>query len=682
MRVTVQLQECPLAPGGPLPARVLAATRMSRLAAPRERLTPSLHATTVGMSRAGRLSCIVALLSLACGADTSWLYPSPASASASAPAAQLPPVEPSVEPPADPFGALPEPSFDLASCPDHPELGWCWTVTSRPEPRAARAELFRAAALDVLVAHCGQCHSSLAAPDFANPGVDDLRGLVDAGTIVPRNAAASPLYQRSAAGDMPPAGSGVVPLEQSDLDLLALFIDTPYFWPQLEAAGCEAAVSSVGFDGVFRAVTADLAQASPADQPFYRYVSLGDRASAACAEAELEGDRRALSESLNLLSLSPSLHLPSAIDAAGHLYRIDLRDFDWARPLDVDAASFRDVWEAIAARSPYSVELTGEDAAQAKLATGTAFPVLFADHVLDQLLDADLYAAVLGFGPKVTFDDFLQRTFGDVPDDDDVEAGLVRRAGTTRSRVTIGDRVAERRANGTGVLWQSLDFTDIRNSSVFEDPFDLGWADQRQALFSLPNGLLAFATLDRSDKFVAEAALQFDQRQPLPARTPVACLGCHASGPIPVVDQIRAAAIENARDLGLDREELALVKQIYPEPAAFRELVAEDSRSYQQALRQLQLPGTGSDPVAAAWLRFGTPLSLRTAAAELGVPADRLAASLPALPAALSLLEGGTLSREAFAGVYVASLCVLSESLANCPDAAACEHAIAALQGR
>jgi hypothetical protein len=50
-------------------------------------------------------------------------------------------------------------------------------------------------------------------------------------------------------------------------------------------------------------------------------------------------------------------------------------------------------------------------------------------------------------------------------------------------------------------------------------------------------------------------------------------------------------------------------------------------------------------------LRFGTPLTLRSAASALGVPADRLAASLPALPAALSLLSGGTLSRDALAGV-------------------------------
>jgi mono/diheme cytochrome c family protein len=646
---------------------------------------PSLHATTVGMSRAGRLCWILALLAVACGADSASLHPPPVPATES-------PVEPPVEPRADPFGALPEPSFDLASCPDHPELGWCRTVTSRPEPREARAELFRAAALDVLVAHCGSCHASLAlssdrlalSSDGVNRGVDDLGELVKDGTIVPGNSAASPLYQRSAAGDMPPAGSGVGPLEQSDLDLLALFIDTPYFWPQLEAAGCAEAVSSVGFDGVLGAVSADLAQWPAADQPFYRYISLGDRASAACDEAELEGDRRALSESLNLLSLSPSLHVPSAIDAAGHLYRIDLRDFDWARPIDVGAARFRDVWEAIAARSPYSVELTGEDAAQAKQATGTAFPVLFADHLLDQALDADLYAAVLGLGPKETFYEALDRSFGGAPDGNDIAAGLVRRAGIGSSRITNDMRVVERWSRTRGVLWQNLDFSGNGNYSPLEEPADelSSSADHRQALFSLPNGLLAFANLDRSDKFVAEAALQFDQRQAVPARAPVACLGCHASGPIPAVDAFRAIIIENARDLGFDDEDLERVKQIYPEPASFRELVAKDSRSVEQALVELQLPGTGSDAVAAAWLRFGTPLSLRTAAAELGVPAARLRASLPALPATLSLLEGGTLSRDAFAGVYVASLCVLSESLANRPDAAACEHAIAALQGR
>jgi len=103
------------------------------------------------------------------------------------------------------------------------------------------------------------------------------------------------------------------------------------------------------------------------------------------------------------------------------------------------------------------------------------------------------------------------------------------------------------------VLWQNLDFSGNGNYTPLEEPAEelSSSTDHRQALFSLPNGLLAFATLDPNDKFVSEASLQFAQRQSLPARTPVACLGCHASGLIPVVDEFRAIIIENARDIGI-----------------------------------------------------------------------------------------------------------------------------------
>jgi hypothetical protein len=53
---------------------------------------------------------------------------------------------------------------------------------------------------------------------------------------------------------------------------------------------------------------------------------LSNRSNALCSSAELEGDQRALLLGLNMLSLSPGLQAPVAIDEARQLYRVDLRE--------------------------------------------------------------------------------------------------------------------------------------------------------------------------------------------------------------------------------------------------------------------------------------------------------------------------------------------------------------------
>jgi hypothetical protein len=479
---------------------------------------------------------------------------------------------------------------------------------------------------------------------------------------------------------MPPRGSPLPALSQAELDLLALLIDSPRFWPQLAApTECDAAPAFADLDSVFQSVASDLATLPREQAGFYRYLSLTNRSNAVCDAGELEGDRRALSLGLNLLSLNPTLHAPVAIGDARQLYRIDLRELDWARSIEVGGVSFGDVWEAIAAESPYSVAFTGEAAGQAAAATGTAFPLLFADHVLDQALAGELYYAILGLRPAETWSEFELRALG-VDVDLALRNGLVQRGGTTRSRDTQSDRLVERLdLAGQGVLWRVSDYPNDGNASIFDDPFDYG-REQDQAIFSLPNGLFAFLAIGGNDALVPEGKVLFDTlADPLPVRGPASCLACHASGLIPVVDELKAVYVRNAREIGLDAAETDLLERIYPEPAAFLELFAADSAQFQQQARnQLQLPSTGSDPVTAASLRFDAPLTLRSAAGELGVRPDVLAGSLPRW---LSPLEGGTLGRDAFAAVYVASLCVLSEPLANRPDATACERAVEALGG-
>jgi hypothetical protein len=509
--------------------------------------------------------------------------------------------------------------------------------------------------------------------------IDDLDALVQDGQLVPSNSAASPLFARSRSGEMPPPNSGLPPLTQADLDMLALFIDTPSLWPQAGAGDCEAPPGFSDFDALFQNVAGDLAMLPGADRGFYRYLSITNRANAACSEPELELDRSALLKGINLLSLGPSVTAPTAIDDTRRLYRIDLRDFDWMRSIEVGGNSFRDVWEAIAAESPYSVEFTGPAASPAKAATGTAFPVLFADHVLDQALAGELYYAMVGVRPGEALADFQLRALG-VDAGQDLDSGRIQRAGTSRSRLTRDGRGVQRLEVGAGsAFWQSIDHTS-EAYSIFEDPLEF-WGNATQGIFTLPNGLFGFISSDSNDAVLSDTDVRFDTLgYPLPARTAASCSACHASGLIPIVDEIRPAAFANAGELGLNAVALERIEQVYPEPSAFLETMASDSaRFYEQALNQLQLPSTGADPVASAALRFDAPLTLRDAAGELGLPPEALAGNLARVQPWLSALELGTLGRDDFAAVYVAALCVLSEALTNRPDAAACEQARARL---
>ncbi|MEY4549105.1 MAG: hypothetical protein RL685_5300, partial [Pseudomonadota bacterium] len=115
-------------------------------------------------------------------------------------------------------------------------------------------------------------------------------------------------------------------------------------------------------------------------------------------------------------------------------------------------------------------------------------------------------------------------------------------------------------------------------------------------------------------------------------------------------------------------------------PKLFADQAKQDSDGfYRRALSQANLPTAGSDPVATVFLRFEDDLELAPAAGDLGVSTAELEDSLNLLDPVLSVLRRGTLDRDDFTALFVASLCELSSTLENQPDAAACELAEAAL---
>jgi serine/threonine-protein kinase len=577
----------------------------------------------------------------------------------------------------------------LAGCPA-PGGGPAVQQPARPaqqDPGANETELARAAAENVLAANCGQCHGPALTPQQAQAGmnyIDDIDRLVETGKIVPLNSAGSRIIQRMVRGEMPPVTTGKT-VTEADINTVAQFIDNPRFWPDVAATGgnCLDDNQLVDFDDLFIAINRDLATADNDDQVFFRYISLTNRFTAGqCAEA-LEKDRQGLAKMMNMLSINASIEAPVPVDNEETLYRIDLRDFDWDRAIDVEGNNFADVWEAIAANNPYAVEFVGDDADDAKDDTQTAFPVMFADQMMDVSIIGNLYYAIIDVDVNQPLADFIANELqidvvANLEDEESV------RAGTTKSRISRQDRLVQRddiEVRG-GALWQSFDFEDngLANDSIFEDPFGFA-AGGTEVIFTLPNGMLGFIIADENDAIVEDSDILLDTNQNnFRAITSVSCSNCHAGGLIPVVDEVREVALSNAREIGLDRDEVEQLEGIYVSPTEFARIVQEDSQGfYQRALQLADLPIQGGDPVSNVFLRFDQDVRAEDAAGDLGLTPDDLRDNLDLLNPVLSVLDRGSLDRDDFTALYIDSLCRLSTPLENQPDVAVCDAAAAAL---
>jgi len=285
---------------------------------------------------------------------------------------------------------------------------------------------------------------------------------------------------------------------------------------------------------------------------------------------------------------------------------------------------------------------------------------------------------------NVSLDDFILNEL-----EIDVVANLdeetLVRAGTTKSRISRQDRLVEGHdiEARAGVYYQSFDFADDQNESIFQDPFGFNEGG-REAIFTLPNGMLAYLIADENGLLVEDSDILLDTNQGnFRALTSVSCSGCHARGFIEVVDEVREITEANARvliaDGTLDRDQLEQLQNVYLDPADFKSRIEQDSEFYLSALEQANLPVSGADPISATFLRFDRDMFIKDAAGDLGASIDELSDELDNLDPSLTVLDNGTIDRDDFTAVYVASLCVMSVVLENQPDAAVCDDAIAAL---
>ena len=585
------------------------------------------------------------------------------------------------------------------TCDDNPLLAECLAATPAPSassagtgpasaataaaPKSDPAALAKAAAENVLASNCGQCHGPALTPDQAKAGmnyINDIDQLVATGKIVPLDSAGSRVVQRMLKGEMPPVDSGLPRVTDADVETVASYIDNPVFWPkEVQPGDCEDKGQVTDFDTLFQTANLDLRRQDSKDQPFLRYISLSNRFTAGvCADGGLDKDRQGLTKMLNMLSVNAVIREPTPIDKDKTLYRIDLRDLNWDRALSVNGQNFNDVWEAIAANNPYAVKFVGDDADDLEGDAKTDFPIMMADQMLDVAVIGNLYYGIIAVDVNQPLANFISTDLGI-----DLQANLddrrQLRAGTTRSRISRQDRLVERDdiEVRNGALWQSFDFeANGANDSIFQDPFGFA-AGGTEAIFTLPNGMLGFIIANANDNIVEDSDILLDTNQDnFRAVTAVSCSNCHSGGLIPVVDEVAPADLASARALGLNRDEVEQLQEIYASPQTFADQVKQDSQSFfQRALTLASVPTSGGDPVSSVWLRFDSDVKLADAAGDLGLAPDDLLDNLELLNPVLSVLKKDTLDRDDFTAVYIDSLCILSQPSENQPDAAACAAA-------
>jgi mono/diheme cytochrome c family protein len=582
------------------------------------------------------------------------------------------------------------PPVKRETCADNPLLAGCPSagattpVVDTSVANSDPAALARASAENVLASNCGQCHGPALTQDQAKAGmnyINDIDKLVSTGKIVPLNSAGSLVVQRMIRGEMPPLSSGLPRVTEADYTVVADYIDNPTFWPNVatNVKSCTEDGQLVDFDELFQDANADLRGQDSDDRPFMRYISLTNRFTAGICLEQLEKDRQAMTKMMNMLSKRASISEPVAVNKEETLFRIDLRDFNWDDPVDVDGRGFNDSWEAIAENNPYAVRFEGDDADDLIDDTETDFPIMFADQMLAVATIGNVYYGLIGVDSRGSLDSFISNDLG-IDVQDDLDNGDAVRAGTTKSRISRQDRVVERHDISIrgGVLWQAFDFAaDGGNDNIFEDPFGFE-PGGTEAIFTLPNGMLGFVIADQNGNIVEDSDILLDTNQSnFRAITSVSCANCHATGFIPVVDEVADFTLANSRQLRLSRDEVESLEEIYVSPEEFAKTVKDDSSAfYQNALTRAGLPIQGGDPVSNVFLRFDQDVTLADAAGDLGVTPEDLGDSLDLLDPTLSVLRRGVLDRDDFTQFYIESLCELTVTLENQPEANVCDQAL------
>jgi mono/diheme cytochrome c family protein len=475
-------------------------------------------------------------------------------------------------------------------------------------PCAAAADpgQLAARARRVLEKHCAACHG--AGPQ-ARAGLHALEreALVKRGVIRPQRPQDSELVQLVECGTMPPGRRPKL----TDPDVAAL-----RDWIGGGAPDWKVATPP---DPVLLAIAADLRSLSPGRRALQRYVSfhhLGEAVSPdTCADA--------LTRALNLLSQQKEPVWPTPLQQDRRVFRIDLKQLGWDEnayqadkkdnPAGVESVNLFDLL-LLEYPAPPLPDLGGDQLQALADYLERARPVRPVVYVRGDWLLA------VALRPPL-YDDLLQlpRSLGEltqtlnVPSGDGqtVWAGLLQ----SQCETAPGVRLVYRWGSKYGFFWQTADLPERGKTKLLHYALKGPAQADKQALFSLPNGLPGFFTSQRYQDWRRAPAFDGAAAKAIHGGD---CLRCHLRGPVLFTDAVRKLADEPQ----LNDNDSKKLRQNYAGQLQLEDKIKEDRQTVEEALERIHKNGIPpADPMEALTHRPQAPL--RPAPGDL-VPLDGL----------------------------------------------------------
>ena len=492
-----------------------------------------------------------------------------------------------------------------------------------------------AKAYAVLDGYCARCHQTgrLKVPAPARPlanilALDEIA--LEPTLIKPGVPDASPLYtimlRQHATVDLEeaPRADAIQSVRDWILDL-----------PQpAQNCGGRRAITQAEVD---QAAAASLMTTPEEKRKDIRFITLSHLANACVSPEALAGYRQAITKVINTLSWGPEPIRLDTVDPDATVLKLDLGELGWV------AAH----WEKLIQAQPYATLASARLSESVRRMTATPMPAVRGDWFAHAAMSAPLYPRLLGLPGRLAN---LQRILN-VDIESNIKAAKARRAGITTSLVTRANRLIERHPTRTGSLWLTYDFATSEGrqslvanplgpaaTPIFKVPFK---HDGSKAIFTLPNGFLAFSLNDaRGDRIdVSPDAIERDELWMAgPVANGASCMACHRAGPMPIKDVIRSGV---EADTGAPKELRDMILALYAPASEMDTLIAEDQERYAMAQRKAGIDPNllinGLEPVTALAREYMNDVGLARLAAEVGLTMAETADRIARLPVELSI---------------------------------------------
>jgi len=543
----------------------------------------------------------------------------------------------------------------------------------------------------ILEQNCARCHAGTKSGDMDY--ILDLKQLVLNDKVVPGIKEDSQLYVRMQQQSMPPAFERTQRPTFGQIDQVGQFID------ELDPAYGDSdttcnKVPFVSQDDQIALMASDIQGLDSIVQPFTRYLTITYNSNAGACEGErkeLQRQRFALFKGINSVSTNPVVAKPQPIDEAQTIYRIDIRDYNWDRQIDLKddgTILFDDAWDAIVdGVGAYAVPFTGDQADDLVEDAATEVPFMPVNAFIQATEFGDLYYSLIGAKANLfVFEQDVLKidTKAEIADDN------LLRGGFSNSGVSKQERVLNRFDQGTAggyAYWISFDFDGgsgneannglvlgLANESIYQNPIDFKFTGG-EAIFNLPNGFQGYYVANAAGARLNEApvGIVIDPAQNNGIVTNGAsCHSCHNAGMITFTDTVRQFVLENKTIF--DNKTFEAVLNQYPTPQVFQEAMDADSELHVRSVEKSGIKRGTPDAVSRMYLDFQLGnVTTKIAAGELQVTEAELIDNIQDLDPKLANLskKDGYVDRGIFTAAFVDSLCILhsaDENLpANCP---------------